>query len=231
MDNNSKQCIFCGSDEDITKDHIPPKNLFPEPRPNDLFTVPCCSSCNGSFSKDDEYFRAILVSCQSVSNDENANAVNKKFLVSLKRPQAKGFRAEILKSLTYVDSVSQGGIYMGQRPVMQIDAKRLKKTLIRIAKGLFYRINNHCIPKGYSATITFAQGGLTPSGFEKQIGPYWELTQSIGNGIFKYTYAVCNNNPNAMAIIFSFYEKLFFYGVIAPADDIAKDNSISTPTG
>lgn len=78
--NIEKSCIYCGSGEDMTDDHIPPKALFPEPRPSNMLTVPCCRKCNKSFSKDDEYFRTTLVSHVSVDTDPNAQAVNEKLL-------------------------------------------------------------------------------------------------------------------------------------------------------
>ena len=51
-----KSCIYCGNTEDLTKDHIPPKTLFPKPRPSNLITVPCCKNCNGSFSLEKDLF-------------------------------------------------------------------------------------------------------------------------------------------------------------------------------
>jgi hypothetical protein len=52
-----KKCYLCGSTEDLTADHVPPKGFFPPPRPTNLITVPCCRSCNNAFSKDDEAVR------------------------------------------------------------------------------------------------------------------------------------------------------------------------------
>ena len=53
-------CVYCGLEEpdirDRTRDHIPPRNLFPEPRLSDLITVPSCRSCNETASMDDEFF-------------------------------------------------------------------------------------------------------------------------------------------------------------------------------
>ena len=52
-------CIYCQINPADTVDHVPPKGLFKEPRPVDLIIVPACSTCNNSFSKDDEYFRIL----------------------------------------------------------------------------------------------------------------------------------------------------------------------------
>jgi hypothetical protein len=58
-----EECYLCGKkasetpDGRLTRDHIPPKNLFPPPLPEDLITVPCCYECNNAAHKDDEYLR------------------------------------------------------------------------------------------------------------------------------------------------------------------------------
>src|ERR1035438_2927575 len=55
------KCYLCGSEKDLTRDHVPPKNLFRKPLPSNLITVSCCKRCNGGFSKMEEQLR-ILVS-------------------------------------------------------------------------------------------------------------------------------------------------------------------------
>ena len=52
-------CIYCGVVGTLTKDHVPPRNLFPKPHLG-LITVPSCAGCNGSFKLDDEYFRLAI---------------------------------------------------------------------------------------------------------------------------------------------------------------------------
>jgi hypothetical protein len=211
------RCIYCGSDKEMTKDHVPPKLLFPEPRPNDLFTVPCCKKCNSSFSKDDEYFRGILVSCESVYYDKNASKINKKFLPSLDRSEAKGFKKTFQKSVTSVNLLSKGGIYMGKIPALLVDASRFKATAKRITKGLFYKIRGCCIPRGYQIDVNVENGYFQLSeDFFTIIEPDWRPTTSIGNGIFKYRYAPCIDNPNVMALVFWFYDKLFFHVLVSP---------------
>src|ERR1700730_6383431 len=53
-------CAYCGIVPATTKDHIPPKGIFPLPRPDDLITVPSCVDCNHGASESDEAFRAYL---------------------------------------------------------------------------------------------------------------------------------------------------------------------------
>ena len=59
----SARCYLCGKtgketpEGKLTREHVPPRNLFPEPRPSDLITVPCCGDCNHRAHEDDEYLR------------------------------------------------------------------------------------------------------------------------------------------------------------------------------
>src|SRR5208283_2514674 len=54
------ECLYCGRVRPLTRDDVPPKNLFPKPRPSNLITVPSCQKCNQSFMLDDEYFRLVI---------------------------------------------------------------------------------------------------------------------------------------------------------------------------
>jgi hypothetical protein len=56
----ANRCYLCGGTQDLTRDHIPPANVFLEPRPSNLITVPSARNCNQSYSLDDEAMRAWL---------------------------------------------------------------------------------------------------------------------------------------------------------------------------
>jgi len=57
-----KLCAICGENPATTRDHIPPKSIYPSPIPNDmnLHVVPACLECNGGGSKDDEQFKLLI---------------------------------------------------------------------------------------------------------------------------------------------------------------------------
>ena len=211
------RCIYCGTDKNMTDDHVPPKLLFPEPRPSDLFTVPSCRKCNASFQKDDEYFRGMLASCESVYYDKNASKVNKKFLSGLNRPEAKGFKRSFQDSIRMIDLVSDGGIYVGKTPALLVDVERFKATAERITRGLFYKIRGYSIPEGYQTDLFLKHGYFQLSEeFFNAFVPYWQPLDSIGNDIFKYRYAACIDSDVNMGLIFTFYDKLFFHIIISP---------------
>ena len=55
------RCVYCGTDGGRTRDHVPPKSLIRQPYPANLWTVPSCAECNQGFSKDEEYFRLMVL--------------------------------------------------------------------------------------------------------------------------------------------------------------------------
>jgi hypothetical protein len=54
-------CVYCGEPGQLTRDHVSPQSIFPNPKPSNLITVPACQDCNGGFRLDREYFRTFVV--------------------------------------------------------------------------------------------------------------------------------------------------------------------------
>src|SRR5438132_859881 len=73
------ECCYCGRPA-TTRDHVPTRKLFPQPRPSDLITVPACSVCNNSSSKDEEYLVHVILS--HVEADSSAARALRKQLFS-----------------------------------------------------------------------------------------------------------------------------------------------------
>jgi len=218
---SEKSCIFCGSSEDMTVDHIPPKALFPEPRPSNMLTVPCCKRCNELFSKDDEYFRTVLVSHASVCSDPNVQAVNEKLIRSMSRPEAAAMASAIRKSLHVVDVTSRGGIYLGISPAMRVSADRINHITVRIARGLFYITHDYPVPMRYEVTCVFKDAAFSmPEEFIAPWRGFWKQPVTIGENIFSYSYALCVDDSNGMLFIYWFYGKLYFYGYILPKSEV-----------
>lgn len=218
--NSEKTCIYCRSGEDMTVDHIPPKALFPEPRPSNMVTVPCCKKCNESFSKDDEYFRNVLVSHAFVSSDPNVQAVNEKLLRSMIRPEGAAMARAIRESLHVVDVTSRGGIYLGRSPAMAVTADRINCVTDRIARGLFYITHNYPVPMRYEVTCVFKDHAFSkPDEFIALWREFWEQPVTIGKNVFSYSYALCVDDPNGMLFIYWFYGNLWFYGYVSPKSE------------
>ncbi len=96
---NCLECVYCGSSEDLTVEHAPPKLIFPEPRPSDLITVKACKSCNESGSKDAEYFRIFLCMHPLVTKLSTIRALKPVAERSFLRTEAAGLHQSYLDSV------------------------------------------------------------------------------------------------------------------------------------
>lgn len=58
---SNKTCIYCAWRDADSRDHFPPKLVLRKPYPLNLATVPAFQECNNGYSKDEEYYRLIIV--------------------------------------------------------------------------------------------------------------------------------------------------------------------------
>ena len=135
------ECYFCG-ELATSKEHVPPKSLFPEGMRNHLIKVPSCEKNNNSKSGDDEYFRYMIMSQSSLplTNKVFKPLINK-FLRSIKRKPA--LTQAIMK--TQKDISYDGGIVSN---TFKLDDDRINQSLVCIARGLFF----HEIGKVFSGS-------------------------------------------------------------------------------
>lgn len=67
---NPKLCAICGYMVATTRDHVPPKAVFPRPLPIVMITVPACAGCNNGAAHQDERFRIYLGATTAYFHDE-----------------------------------------------------------------------------------------------------------------------------------------------------------------
>jgi hypothetical protein len=205
-------CAYCGDESDLTRDHIPPRALFPDEDPGDLLTVPCCEKCRGGWSQDDEYFRLMVMSSYLVVDNEVAQQVNRKVLRSLARPKAEGLRRLVRSSLGSIDLFTPGGLYLGQACGVKVDVKRFKRVSERILKALFFHEMKRLVPEGYTTVNIMQQ--LSGDYFDRHIKPIsFAPLRSYAKGAFQYTFAQTETDPDSTMWIMLLYERLPFVGM------------------
>ena len=212
-------CVYCGKDDQLTEDHIPPKNLFPKPRPNNLIRVPCCYRCNNTASKDDEYFRLNIVSKEDTPMFSGAREVYQTTMRGLERPNRPGLKNALLNR-SYIDAkYSKGGIYLGPVVKYDVDAQRMGKVAKRIVKGLFYGESGERLSDEYFA---FAISSSEVVGASRDLhiiaGQLEKQSEKpVGNGdVFTYCYRTLSRNPNMSQWLLTFYRKTVFFGFTVP---------------
>jgi len=208
-----RECTYCGNTENITKDHIPPKNLFSPPRPNNLISVPCCQNCNQIASKDDEYFRAMLTMRIDTYEHPDVTKNWQKVLRSLKNPRKTGMRKSIMSTLKEISLYTPGGIYLGVSGMLQVNVERLLKVTERIIKGIFYFENDFRLPTDYNVKSFFLESVRIDKDVINLISMAKTASpKTIGNGVFTYWSKPTIEDINTNLFLLLFYEKVAFIG-------------------
>lgn len=203
---NLKQCIYCGSQEKITSDHVPPRCLFSKPRPH-LLTVPACEECNNSAKLDDEYFR-IVVSVGVENNLEGQRAWREGVIRTLRRSEK--LLQHLLGSTKSVDIVTPAGVIVGTGHAFKAENDRIKRVVIRVVRGLLW---HHYRVKTDPGTVfdLYVDKDVTP------IKETLQLTSisSIGGTAFQYRHGIAIDDPGSSLWWLSFYQNRHFVVIVS----------------
>lgn len=205
-------CTYCGESGKRTDDHIPPKNLFPDPKPSDLITVPCCEACNRDASLDDEYFRLVTVFRHDVAGHPAARARWPSVFRSLDKPQKLRFRTAFLRTLRPVRLRSRAGLHLGESGVFQTDVRRVSNVIDRITRGLYYHEFRKRLPRTTEVLVLSDVDLNDPEQLSMVQGFSGLPAKSVGEGVFSYRYIAPEEDSATTAWLFIFYEN---YAVIS----------------
>lgn len=213
------ECAYCGMYKTIDDDHIPPKNIFAKPRPNNLITVPSCHNCNGDSSKDDEYFWITLSIREDVISHPDVILNRKTIGRAMNNPKKVGLRRSFDNSIKVTEAFSKYGLFIGNKHFLDVKLERLNKVAERIIKGLYYHHTNVILGNDYKsiAYITDCLKDLSDTQCWENIKKLFESLQFekshlIGNNVFEYKYKIANDNDKISLWIMKFYDKIHFFG-------------------
>ena len=147
---SDRKCYFCGKKNPDTKDHIPPRGVFPKIPKGQLITVPAHKKCNSDFCKDDELFRNFIIT-ESNRTLEGIKAWDKQVVESFKKnPGAKKDLRNRLKSVLVK---FKSGAYICEEAVFA-EKSLYDRQIIRITKGLFYHKFQEPLPADISIKVS-----------------------------------------------------------------------------
>jgi hypothetical protein len=139
-------CAYC-PDEASTRDHVPCRKFFPEPRPSNLITVPSCARCNNSISNDEEYFLIRVLAIAGAATEESAAVLKQRFSTVLTPRRLQRIR-ELAGAVRMTPVTSPGGVYLGHAPMFSMDAHRMNHVLEKVVRGLYYHEFRRRVPEG-----------------------------------------------------------------------------------
>lgn len=140
---SKETCYMCES-EGITKEHAPPKCIFPESKDlidgamdlrKNLIKVPSCIEHNNAKSKDDEYLLTIL-SMNITSSDHGVQ----QFLTKVQRSWARsqGLKISLLNTAKQAKIIDLKSKVNYKTFELTIDSERVRSVLKASARALYF---------------------------------------------------------------------------------------------
>ncbi len=181
----TRQCVYCGSQENLTAEHAPPRAIFLTPRPSDLITVPACEACNRAGSKDAEYFKTCVCLNRDGKASATVQALKPTVFKALNRTEAERFARALLGNL----EKAKDGF------VLNVDMKRIHAVIEQTVRCLYLHETGERIPQVNEVSV-FCNDFLRQFNKEKVIDfhetfvvPLAEQTpKTIGGDTFAYSW-------------------------------------------
>jgi hypothetical protein len=203
-------CAICGKRPATTRDHVPPRGIFAEPRPRDLITVPACLFCNHGYSKEDEAFRVYLSLHVGSDTQTTRNLWKDQALGTLKHNRR--LRRTILESVRTTDLTTKSGLIYGQGFTVPWDSNVHDKVIERIIRGLHFHHFGEILPSDVQVKVHWLKE--LPPEFVDAAQPL--ATNSIADGDFAYRYQRSASDPKQSIWLFQFYRRHWASGYTIP---------------
>jgi hypothetical protein len=206
-------CVYCGSTDAETVDHVPPRALFAQPRPSNLITVPCCVDCNHGFSLDDEYARLVMVLRSDVESHRAAQA--------LMPTTIRGLSKAVLAAVRTMPVRTPSGLHLGEAPVMDVDLERLRRFASRVVHGLhFHQYSERLL--GELSVWTEDDIGNHPAAVRSELAsnilaPLYATEPSVLNGdVLAYWHFRDPSQPEGTVWLLQFFGEVRFLAISVP---------------
>lgn len=218
-------CIYCGKTGQVTDDHVPPKNLFSKPLPNNLITVPACDPCNKSFSMDDEYFRLKMALNTEVYGHPDVDANLPAIYRSLQRPKAKGMAKAFFADMDQFEIRTRSGLFVENRTGFHVDLSRLDRVVARTVRGLFYKETGTRIPDEYGIRVLCNEyleqepPSVVEHFTQTLFIPMLKLpVREFGKRTFSYRFAQ-TERPPCSCFSLTYYAKIPYFAMVIPRSE------------
>jgi hypothetical protein len=203
-------CAICGERDGTTRDHVPPKAIFPKPRPNNLVTVPACLECNNGASDNDDLFKVFL-SLQAAGNNEIARRLfQEKTVRTLKRSQS--LLALILEEAKELQIINNQGNIETRTGILWNSAAH-DAVMERTIRGLYFHHSGSPIPIDTNLAVQWLHG------VPEEILPSLHLFNEVvlGDDQVTYKYIIYGDDPRHSLWLFDFYGAHWASGHTSPA--------------
>jgi hypothetical protein len=197
------RCYLCGSRDGLTRDHVPPKGLFPKPRPTNLPTIACCFRCNNGAAKDVEYFR-LATSLLLNRNKQGDRAWSRVRESTLKATRIKPLIEELRRGMKPTTIATEGGVLLPGTEI-PVRADVIARVVARLTLGFVRLTHPEVDTQSLDMEVThihqFKLRSIVKSGVAKVFTPY-----SIGDGVYRHWRAVSKTDTDFGMFVHVFYD-------------------------
>lgn len=202
-------CAICGIREATTRDHVPPKCIFPSPRPEVMITVPACSKCNNGASDFDDLFKVYLSMQAAENNALGTRLFHEKTLRTLGHNNA--LLRKIQEETREIEVVNKNGVLETKTGILW-NSKAHDAVIERTVRGLYYYHKGSCVPVDTNLKLYWFHS--IPEGIDPD-SPLFS-SGSVGENQFNYKYIIYNEDPRRSIWLFEFYGVHWAGGYIEP---------------
>lgn len=204
-------CAICGINEATTRDHVPPKGIFPKPRPENLITVPACSNCNNGASDLDDLFKVYLSMHAAGESDIARRLFTEKTAKTLERN--KSLLARITEESKELQIEDDNGDLVTRTGVLW-NSKAHDAVIERTIRGLYFYHTGNVVPSDTVLKVQWLHG--MPEDIESKIELFSEVT--IGEDQVIYKYLIYDGDLRYSLWLFEFYGAHWASGHISPCE-------------
>jgi hypothetical protein len=212
------ECAYCGSPDAPTVDHVPPRSIFPPPRPSTLRTVRSCVACNGGASKDDEYFRDVVLRYYRVADLPQAQQQVAAMIRVAAKPRKRAYASRILASFRRVAVRTWAGIVLGNRPAFSVNTDQFDRPIRRYIRGLYKFDTGQRLSHKIHIEIVSNPEVVLRSRHEIESTLKGGDVQTVQPGVFWYVWRRAVDNPDATIWLLVFFDTFPIFAVANRAD-------------
>lgn len=161
MPGSRELCVYCGERKGTTRDHVAPRCLFGDTKPQQLLTVPACAQCNNALtSPDDIFLQDALVLDIDNSHPIATTLLNTKVLRSVARNRSEV--ARIVVAAVAQPRYDMAGTYVEEAASAELPKGRVASIIIRMVRGLYYCERNAILAQDHQLIVLRQPATLFP---------------------------------------------------------------------
>lgn len=207
-----KFCYLCAKPGADTREHIPPRGIFPKKPKGQLITVRAHKACNNMFSEDDELFRNVIVMASSRSPD-SWTAWYEQVIPSWKKN--RGARRQLLQRLlpVWIRDPLSGGLI--RHEAITLEESVVRREVDRWARGLYYHRLKEPFPPEIPVQVMKLQPpeislkSLDRIMINNDVLPPWTHVEP---GVFSYLFGPAHDDRHTMIALFVFFDTEVYMG-------------------